>query len=84
MSDSTRKEQEEQHAKRPAWPVDRTIELRDRHAGHTIFRVTEWVRPPEIIEWCGRRYVRHSNKEYREAVTLQLYAGYNAEVIQDS
>ena len=68
---------------RLAWPANRTIELCNRDAGHTVFRVTDWERPPEIIEWCGRRYVRHTNKQYREAVTLQLYAGYNAEVLQE-
>ena len=68
---------------RLAWPANRTIELCNRDAGHTVFRVTDWERPPEIIEWCGRRYVRHSNRQYREAVTLQLYAGYNAEVLQE-
>jgi hypothetical protein len=68
---------------RRAWPASRTIELCSRNAGRTLFRVTDWARPPEIIEWCGRRYVRHTNRQYREAVTLSLYAGYNAEMLSE-
>ena len=65
------------------WDPNRTIELCSRDARHTLFRVPDWERPPEIIEWSGRRYVRHTNHQYREAVTLSLYAGYNAQIVEE-
>ena len=68
---------------RAALPVAHTIELRDRDKGHALFRVPEWQNPPEIIEWQGRRFVKHTNSEYREAVTFSLYVGYNAEPVQE-
>jgi len=65
-----------------AVPGEHTIELRHRDKGATLFRVAEWTNPPEIIEWNGKRFVRQTNSQYSEAVTLALYAGYNAELMQ--
>jgi hypothetical protein len=66
-----------------AMPVGHTVELHSRNMGRTLFRVPEWTNPPEIIEWKGKRYVKQTNRQYREAVTFSLYVGYNAEPVQD-
>lgn len=63
-------------------PGENTIELRHRDKCATSFRVPEWTNPPEIIEWNGKRFVKEANRQYREAVTFSLYAGYNAELVQ--
>ena len=66
-----------------ALAVGQRIELHYRGSGGTSLRVPLWENPPDIIEWQGRRFVKETNSQYREAITVSLYVGYNAESMSD-